>query len=29
MRQFIAESALIGLIGGLAGLGLGWLVATA
>ncbi len=26
MRQFIAESAVIGLIGGLVGLGLGWLV---
>ncbi|HEX9092979.1 MAG TPA: ABC transporter permease [Coriobacteriia bacterium] len=28
MRQFIAEAGVIGLIGGLAGLGLGWLIAT-
>lgn len=28
MRQFVAESALIGLIGGLSGLALGWLIAT-
>ena len=28
MRQFIAESALMGLIGGLAGLALGWLIAS-
>ena len=27
MRQFVAESALIGLVGGLVGLGLGWLIA--
>lgn len=29
MRQFVAESAVIGLIGGLAGLGLGYLIALA
>jgi putative ABC transport system permease protein len=28
MRQFVAESAVMGLIGGLAGLFLGWLIAT-
>jgi len=28
MRQFIAEAAVIGLIGGLSGLALGWLIAT-
>jgi len=28
MRQFIAESGLMGLIGGVVGLGLGWLIAT-
>ncbi len=28
MRQFIAESAVMGLIGGLAGLALGWLIAS-
>jgi putative ABC transport system permease protein len=29
MRQFVSESALIGLVGGLVGLGLGWLIAQA
>ena len=29
MRQFVAESAIIGVVGGAVGLGLGWLIASA
>jgi putative ABC transport system permease protein len=28
MRQFVAEAGVMGLLGGLVGLGLGWLIAT-